>query len=728
VPPPAGNLPTADVPMFGRVADNVALQRLLGEHRLVTVVGASGIGKTRLALAVAQNARARFADGAWLVELAPLADAALVARTVASTLGFAAGAQFATIDGVARALVPLSVLLVLDNCEHVIGTVRPLVEAILAQATGAVVLATTQEPLHLAGEQVYRMEALALPPESHEGDPLEYGAVALFAERVRAVQSQFAVGAGNRAAVVEICRRLDGIPLALELAAARVPLLGVAGVRARLDERFRLLRRSSGAAPSRHQTLHDALDWTHGLLSEPARAVLRRVGVFAGSFALDAAQEVASDATLDEWAVLDDLGELVDKSMVLVGRDAVPRYRLLESTRAYALEALARAGEATTTRRRHARVIAESFRSADDRYLTEPVHGWQGRLAPDLDNWREALAFSLSSDGEPGVAVALVASAAAFLVTAGLADECARALERAQPFAPAADPSWQGRLHLAQAVLRTVHHAVSLPTARRAAEAAASVFRETGDAVRLYRVLNLSSQYAELAGDLDATRTADAEMLSIEQAGWPALLRRLSRLCAARRLRREGRLAESRDAFDTEARRCAAAGDDRTAWNLFPFVAMTEVALGRLDRALAVMQPIVAQIRAQGAQRQFWRQMAMHAQFLIEAGDLGAARPAVREAIALLLSQGQLWWFGDHLALLAASRGDLARAARLHGWAEARTEEQGVGRGPVIKEARDRLRAQLEGALPTGELATILVEAKRLTDAEAAALAALDLD
>jgi hypothetical protein len=556
---------------------------------------------------------------------------------------------------------------------------------------------------------------------------MQYGAVALFVERIRAMQSQFAIDAGNGAAVVEICRRLDGIPLALELAAARVPLLGVAGVRARLDERFRLLRRASATAPSRHQTLHDALDWTHGLLSAPARAVLRRVGVFAGSFSLEAAQAVAADATLDAWTVLDDLGELVDKSMVLAGPEDMPRYRLLESTRAYALEALEGAGEVKATRRRHARVIAELFRTADDRYLTEPVHGWQGRLAPDLDNWREALAFSLSSDGEPDVAVALTASAAAFLVTAGLADECARALERVQPLADEVGSPWRGRLHLAQAVLRMVHHAVSLPAARRAAAAAASAFRTEGDAMRLYRVLNLASQYAELAGDLEATRAADAEMLSIEQAAWPALLRRLSRLCAARRLRREGQLAESRDAFDAEARMCAAAGDDRTSWNLFPFVAMTEVALGRLDRALAVMQRIVAQIQAQGAQRQFWRQMAMHAQLLIESGDLAAARPAVREAIALLLSQGQLWWFGDHLALLAALSGDLPRAARLHGWAEARTAEQAVGRGPVIKEARDRLRAQLEAAMPAGQLAAILAEAARLTDADAAALAAMDL-
>jgi predicted ATPase len=332
------------------------LRTLVTEHRLVTVAGAGGIGKTRLAQGVAAALADAQQDGVWWVELAgperpgpgpgrggprprpvPHLEAADATRAV---LAGPAGQDRA--------------MLVLDNAEHLVEGVAAFIGALGERLSGLRLLVTSQEVLRTAGEQVFRPGPLALPTDDDLLSARASGAVALFVARARQVNPRFELDEDNRAAVVDICRRLDGIPLAIELAAARVPLLGVDGLRARLDERFQVLTAGARAVMRRHQTLRAALEWSHALLDAPEQVVFRRLGVFAGGFTLEAAQDVVEDEGLDRWDVLEHLGALVDKSLVAAEGDALPRYRLLETTRLYALERLADAAETQTLLRRHA--------------------------------------------------------------------------------------------------------------------------------------------------------------------------------------------------------------------------------------------------------------------------------------------------------------------------------------------------------------------------------------
>jgi predicted ATPase/DNA-binding winged helix-turn-helix (wHTH) protein len=720
----SSNLPADLIALHGRVADIATVCGMLAEHRLVTLAGSGGIGKTRLAQAVAHQLQPRFADGVWMTELAPLRDGALIADNVARALGLAGGDRVFDAHRVAKALSSLSLLLVLDNCEHLIDAASLFAEQIVRAAPKLRVLATSQVPLHVGGEHVFRLGALALPPRSAAEQALQYGAVSLFVERARAADRRFVLNDGNAAAVIDICRRLDGIPLAIELAAARVSLLGIDGVRARLDERFRLLTGGARTAPERHRTLRNTLEWSHSLLGPEEQFVFRRLGVFAGSFSLAAAQQVAADEAIDEWLVLDHLGVLVDKSLVQVeGGGAEPRYRLLESARAFALEALAAGGDALATRRLHARCAARIFADGEDVFLTEPTLPWIERLMPDIDNGREAFAFSLSPDGEPAVAIAIAAAGATFTAAVGRGREGWQALLRIWPLLPEhATPEWQARVWLGVAQLGSVQ-AVLPPEALHAAEQAADGFRKLGDRLRLYRALYLLSQYAENSGDEALTNTADEEMRSIVSPHWPRELTRLGRLVQARRQRKLGRFEEYRDTYLDEARRCTASGDQYRAWLMSHHVALGELSLGNVDAAAALMRGVVEEIRARGLQREMWQQVAMHALALIEQGDMRAALPAVREATSLLRVQGAVWWLADHLAWLPMARGDAAGAARLQGWADAQATSRAAKRGLVMQKARERLAERLAAARDADALAQHRREGAALRDDEVIALA-----
>ena len=369
-------------PLLGRDDDLNTLHALVLAHGRVTVVGAGGIGKTSVARALAHRMRGAFEDGVCLVELAPVSDPSLVATAVASALQVKLGSQPA-LQAIAHVLGRRRMLVVLDNCEHLLQAVAELVELLGAVAPGVHWLTTSQEPLKLAAEQVFRIGALALPTEETLDAARGAGAVALLEARARAADPRFSLTADNVAAAIDICRRLDGIALAIELAAARLPLLGIEGLRGRLDERFHVLTSGNRLALPRHQTLRAALEWSHGLLTAPQQTVFRRLGVFAGSFALEAAQQVAADDSIDEWAVLDALGSLVDKSLVVPEADTAgePRYRLLETMRQHALDRLEAAGDGDTTRTRHLDVfvaLAEQARS-------ESFGPHQGRLMIRLD-------------------------------------------------------------------------------------------------------------------------------------------------------------------------------------------------------------------------------------------------------------------------------------------------------------------------------------------------------
>jgi predicted ATPase/DNA-binding winged helix-turn-helix (wHTH) protein len=431
---PPTNLPDSFSELIGRDAERDKILGIIASHSLVTLVGAGGIGKTRLGFEVARQLLPKFADGVWAAELAPLSDADLVPVTVATTLGLELTSGNASPESVAAAVGSKQLLLVLDNCEHVIDAAARMVEALLRANPAACVIATSREPLRVEGEWVYRVPPLALPPEdAPDGeDPLRYSAVRLFSERAREAAADIPSDARLWATVAGICRRLDGIPLAIELAAARVAALGIDGLAAQIEDRFRLLTTGRRTALPRQQTLRAAFDWSHELLTEPERVVLRRLGIFAGGFSLRAAREVVADAESTATHVDDSMATLIAKSLVTAtDRDAVRRYRLLETTRAYAREKLARSGEFDVVARRHARYYLELFEGAEAEAATRPADEWLAEYGPRIDNVRAALDWAFSSIGDASIGVALTAAAVPLLMHLSLMWECRGRVERA---------------------------------------------------------------------------------------------------------------------------------------------------------------------------------------------------------------------------------------------------------------------------------------------------------
>jgi predicted ATPase/DNA-binding SARP family transcriptional activator len=402
------NLPVQASSLVGRERELSELRGILSASRVLTLTGAGGVGKTRLALELAGGLLGRWRDGAWFAELAPLSDPTLVAAKVAAVLGVPEAAGRPPSESLIRASRSRELLLILDNCEHVIEAAAILADALVTQCPRVTVIATSREPLRIAGEQVYRVPSLTLPatdgsePESMRGSE----AVALFVDRARQQRADFIVDSTNAAAVAGLCRRLDGIPLAIELAAARIRALSVDEIELRLDHRFRLLTGGSRAALPRQQTLEALIDWSYNLLNPNEQKVLERLSVFAGGFDLDSAEGVASPTP--DGSVLNEVTALVDKS--LIQRDETTnRYRLLETVRDYAAgKLLARGPEtgraARAAHRDHYLKLAET---AAPHLIRDGQLEWLDRLELELDNLRAAIS-ECEADPNPDPGLRLV--------------------------------------------------------------------------------------------------------------------------------------------------------------------------------------------------------------------------------------------------------------------------------------------------------------------------------
>ena len=431
---PPTNLPEPVSEFIGRDDEVREILSLVASHRLVTLTGPGGIGKTRLALAVARELLPAFADGVWVAELAPLSNPGLVPAAVATPTGVEPGAGTTSAEAVASSLDGKKILLVLDNCEHVITAAAIMAEALLRAAPASHLIATSREPLKVEGEQVYPVQPLGTPTEHAEGDddPLGYGAFQLFLERTCAVAPRFALDQRQTAMVATICRRLDGIPLAIELAAARVAALGIEELAMRLDDRFQLLTGGRRTALPRHRTLRATLDWSYDLLSEDEKLLFRRIGVFASNFDLKAATGIASDANLTPEAVVEHLSGLVTKSLVAAYLDTpIPRFRLVETTRAYALEKLVASGERERLARRAAEYARDRLEHAQPTLESRPTADLLTSYRYWVDNLRWALDWAFSAEGDASIGVALTAAAVPLWMHLSLVEECRGWVEQA---------------------------------------------------------------------------------------------------------------------------------------------------------------------------------------------------------------------------------------------------------------------------------------------------------
>jgi predicted ATPase/DNA-binding winged helix-turn-helix (wHTH) protein len=550
------NLPAQLNSFVGRDREIGEIKTLLGSARLVTLTSPGGSGKTRLSLQAAAGVLADYPDGAWLVELAPVADERLVPQTVASVLGVKEEAGRPVIEALMKYVKDRRLLILMDNCEHLVPACRELIKHLLQAGPGVTVLASSREQMHMAGEAIYPVAALAVP-EAHPAITAEalarYEAVRLFVDRAVAVQPTFEVTAANAAAVADICRRLEGIPLAIELAAARVRTLSVERIALLLSDCFRLLRGGDQTALPRQQTLRASIDWSYELLTVPERILLRRLAVFAGGWTLEAAEAVGSGGDVEEAAVLDLLIHLVEKS--LVDSDASgERYRLLETVRQYAQELLKAAGEEDATRTRHLEhylTLAEKARPE----LLGPRQGvWLSRLDQERENLLSAHAWCDGAKGGAELGLRLASAVRHYWLSRGLlglgyritvealsrAHAGERNHARCRALADAGQLGYfMGRYAEAQRYLeeslaiaremndtRRIAAALQplgmaclgqgdLATARRHLEEALALARKLDNQRDLAAAINQLAQFHRVQGDLDAAEPLYEQVLAI---------------------------------------------------------------------------------------------------------------------------------------------------------------------------------------------------------------------
>ena len=727
-----GNLPAHLSPLLGRDTELSALATLLLSHRLITITGSGGMGKTRLAQAAALAMRhdhANSPDGVWLIEFAQVSSRQLVLANLARTLGVAIDAD-GNAEQLAARLADRKMLIVLDNCEHVAAHISLVAAALLHTAPGIRLLATSQESLKLPEEHVMRLGALGFPVAAPPDEPTgqlsdqNFGAVMLFATRAREAAPNFVLSSDNQATVAEICRRLDGIPLAIEFAAARLPLLGVEGLRRRLDDRFRLLVAGNRLAPQRQQTLLAALEWSHALLAPDEQIVFRRLGVFRGSFGLDAAQCVCTDGDFDEWTVLDHLAALIDKSLVISESGAVPRYRLLESARAFALEQLKVADELAATTRRLAQSVLGQFEKAFSARWTSNTNELLASTLPDIDNLRVALTWAASDAGDATQLAALVGASGSFWKPANLTSEGLRwfrtATQRICVNTPAAI---EARLLLGFAV---VSHQSEADKELAALHRAAALYLSLDDQPGRYETLCVLAQKQIWRHELAAAEQTIAEASALYDASWPPVMREGLLVARTYWLEVSGRPAEGEALVMEWVALMRPQGDDRKLDHALMQLAENFFIQGKASEAIRVRREVAQRIGSRRVNYAAGNLGNLSAALTFN-DELGEALQTAQIAFPLMLHEGSLSTYADHVALLTCKLKRHVDAARLMGRSDAHFSASGFEREASELRAAGMTLDILRRALPSGELDRLMGEGASMTD-EAVIRAALGID
>jgi predicted ATPase/class 3 adenylate cyclase len=507
------NLPTQLTTFIGRERELTETQAELGSARLLTLIGPGGTGKTRLALELAATQLDRFKDGVWLVELAPIVDPAFIVSTIAAVFELREAQGIPLMTLVIDYLRAKELLLVLDNCEHLVEASGRIVDQLLHACGQLKIIASSREALGIAGETVYRVPSLSLPDQP-SGDLMKYEATRLFIERAKKAEPRFRATTENAPAIIQICQRLDGIPLAIELAAARVKLFTPEQIAERLDDRFKLLTGGSRTALPRQQTLRALIDWSYHSLNEPEQRVLRRLAVFSGGWTIEGAEAVVGEAE-----ALDGLLGLVNKSLVNVAEQSgAARYRFLETIRQYAMEKLLESDEATGTRNRHLDYVMKLAGEPRPGVLGTQRLSWLDQMEVEHDNLRAALEWSSSNDLPKAIPLALALGE--FWAARDYNNEavtwCQTILDRSGALTALAAPRASLYAVLAQTAIYAGHH----KPARSAATAGLALAEQAADRpalVRLYALLGLSAMYL---GDLPSAQQAlrSGEVLARELA------------------------------------------------------------------------------------------------------------------------------------------------------------------------------------------------------------------
>jgi predicted ATPase/class 3 adenylate cyclase len=716
------NLPRQLTPLIGRDDVLAEVEPLVLEQPLVSLLGTGGIGKTRLALQVGADLLDGAGDGVWLVELATLSEAASVVNAIASTFGLREQGERPMIDVLVPYLKSRRLLLILDNCEHLIEEVARVADAILRAAPQVRILATSREPLRIAGERVYRVPTLAVPAGDSlmADDALRYGAIAFFAERARASDARFTLNDENAPIVADICRRLDGVALAIELAAARVKVMTPRQLAHRLDERFRVLTGGSRTALPRQQTMRALIDWSYGLLSEYEQRLFWRLSTFVGGCTLEAAEAVCGDETLDALDVIDLIASLVDKSLVVADIESDPtRYRLLESTRAFALEKLEQSGERDALARTHARWAADRADLAyNQRWSTGVTARWCAEFDPEAENALSAIDWALSHDEIALASRVVIGFSGIYRRVAGIAE----VRERLETVLTRLDDA---HLELAARAWATLSRTTGGLRRFEAAQRSVALAQQANDAADT--ALGLSEMAFGLA---QARRTPEAQA-AVERAtqlvNENALKGSAIDACvlnnAALVANDCGRLDDARQLYSEALALSSSLGDTEAAIGIRLNMAELEFYMGHPDSALELTRAVEGEPRGPRMKRYVFFALQNGAAYRLALGDIAGARAAALDALQLARGTSSHYVMINihHLATVAACSGDPRLGARLRGYADAWYRSEGYEREPTEERMDELLARALNEKLSAHEIEAFAAEGARLSEDQAVA-------
>jgi predicted ATPase/class 3 adenylate cyclase len=710
------NLPNEPTSFCGRENDLKDVKALLGKHRLLTLCGPGGVGKTRLAVKAASDLLECYPDGVWLADLAPIAEEELVPSVVAKVLGISHDEGRPLDEWIPQRLKHKKLLLVLDNCEHVLETAAGIAEAIVRNCGGVRTIATSRQALGISGEEVLRLGSLDVPdssPALSAAAMLEFGAVALFVDRARSIDKSFAFDDANAPIVAEICRRLDGIPLAIELAAARVNVLSLPNLAQRLNERFKILTGGSRSALPRQKTLGALIDWSYDLLTSREQALFRHSSVFAGDFGLDSATAVCARDGEDELDILDLLSSLHDKSLVVAetgGEQA--RYHLLESTRAYALAKLWTDGEHERVALRHAAYFRDRAQAADARFGNGPTVAWLASVELDLDNYRAALEWALTAGRDASLGGTLAGSLMWLWTRGGLAVEGRYWIGRAQ-----ATLDESALPEVAARMWRTLGLISDGKEKRDCAERALTLYRSVGDAHGEARaLLILGFAYYQMGKIEESGQSYALALPALRECGdRSGVAWCLSH--QAEILRLLGAIDAAREMFAQALAAYKSLGDEYGTAMVLGDLAELEFADDRAERALEVanegLGDYVGENNATNMARPRFSTITFQALTFTSAtscialGDLDRARDLVRDGLRharLVQSALGIAVAVQLFALFRALRNEERDAARLIGFVNLQLEGLGYERGSTEKWCFERLMAALRGNLTEAEI------------------------